>query len=140
MCLLVTLPSSLRLFSTRSCTDNWFLAHLKTHDWYLRSGHALWFCKKMSSSCKDVTHTQLRSNSCWLGSQEPSYFRDILVLLSHSVTFLSPILQTISQSYILCCSRVRFGCRTSGGAQTAPLPVHTVTHRQRSVGSMYSFL
>ena len=67
MCLLVTLPSSIRLFSTRSCTDNWFLAHLKTHDWYLRSGHTLWFCKKMSSSCKDV----------------------------HSVTFLSPILQGI---------------------------------------------
>lgn len=53
----VTLHSPFRLFSTRSCTDNWLLAHLRTHDWYLRSGHALWFCKKMSASCKDGTHT-----------------------------------------------------------------------------------
>ncbi len=86
MCLFVTLPSPLRLFSTRSCTDNWFLVHLKTHDWYLRSGYALWFWKKMSVSCMDATHTQLRSNSSWFESQEPCYFRDILVLdCSHTV-------------------------------------------------------
>jgi len=57
----VTLHSPFRLFSTRSCTDNWLLAHLRTHDWYLRSGHALWFCKKMSASCKDGTHTRMCS-------------------------------------------------------------------------------
>jgi diadenosine tetraphosphate (Ap4A) HIT family hydrolase len=54
----VTLHSPFRLFSTRSCTDNWLFAHLRTHDWYLRSGHALWFCKKMSASCKDGTRME----------------------------------------------------------------------------------
>ena len=140
MSLSVTLPSPFRLFSTRSCTDNWFLTHLKTHDWYLRSGHALWFCKKMSASCKDATHIQLRSISSWLGSQEPSYFRDILVLLSHSVTFLSPILQgicTVIYSILLPC-QVWLADERWGADGTPPCPhCHTQT---RSVVSMNSFL
>ena len=134
----VTLPSPLRLFSTRSCTDNWFLAHLKTHDWCLRSGHALWFCKKMSASCKEATHTQLRSNSCWIESQEPSYFRDILVLLSHSVTFLSPILQTICTviySMLLPC-QVWLPDERWGTDGTPPCP-HC--HTQTEVSSIYAF-
>jgi hypothetical protein len=139
----VTLHSPFRLFSTRSCTDNWLLAHLGTHDWYLRSGHALWFCKKMSASCKDGTHTQLRSNSSWLQSQsqsqEPSYFRDILVLFSHSVTFLCPILQaicTVIYSIMFPC-QVWLPDERWGTDGTPPCP-HC--HTQTEVSRIYAFI
>jgi len=134
----VTLHSPFRLFSTRSCTDNWLLAHLRTHDWYLRSGHALWFCKKMSASCKDG-HTQLRSNSSWLQSQEPSYFRDILVLFSHSVTFLCPILQaicTVIYSIMFPC-QVWLPDERWGTDGTPPCP-HC--HTQTEVSRIYAFI
>ena len=112
---------------------------MNSHDWYLRSGHALWFCKKMSASCKDATHTQLRSISSWLGSQEPSYFRDILVLLSHSVTFLSPILQgicTVIYSILLPCQV----CLPDEPWDTDGTPPCPHCHTQTEASRIYVFI
>jgi hypothetical protein len=132
MCLFVTLPSVLHLFSKRSCTDKWFLTHLKTHDWYLRSGHTLWFCKKMSVSCKDTTHTWIQRT---LLLQRHTGTR----LLSHSVTFLSPILQTICTviySILLSC-QVWLPDERWGTDGTPPCP-HCFT--QTEVSRIYVFI
>ena len=97
MCFPVTQPFVLHLFSTRSVTDTWLLLHLKTHDWWLHSTQVLWFCKKMSESCKQTMETQHHTKSTFLESTEPDYFRDVQVVLDCTgfYFFVSPILETI---------------------------------------------
>ena len=120
----VTLHSPFRLFSTRSCTDNWLLAHLRTHDWYLRSGHALWFCKKMSASCKDGTHPSLQdtdkmSVSCKDGTHTPfqlilASIPRTLLLQRHTGTVLTQCNISVSNSSSNLHSQIFYNVPVSG--------------------------
>jgi hypothetical protein len=81
----------------------------------------------------------LRSNSSWLQSQEPSYFRDLLVLFSHSVAFLCPILQAI---YTVIYS-IMFPCQVWLPDEwwgTDGIPPCPHCHTQTEVSRIYAFI